>query len=866
MPTNGKSDEKAAAAKKPAPIYTTVGTQTDKIDIRLSYKIVRLFSEGLYASSNKAIEELVANAFDAGAQRVAVFMPADFHAQGGTIAVLDDGEGMDNAGLKRHWLIGKSMKRELDELPRGRQQIGKFGIGKLATYVLANRLTHISKSHGKFYATSMDYRVVDERGDQEIEAKAPVTIGLRELSAEQAAEALKDWTETQAFKNTGIKLFGTGAAKSWTFAILSDLKEKVLEIRPGRLEWVLRTAMPLRDDFEVYLRGTRLESSKAEKGRIKRWTIGKEIVDLPKPASDEVETVEDKEQKPDTELRYSLRHPKVGLVRGYAEIYRDPLGGGKSDLVGRSNGFFVYVLGRLINPDDGHFGISANELRHGTFSRMRVAVHMDGLDDFLQSDREHFQEGTVLEDARNILRAIFNWIRPKLESEDAGEDAGAKLSRKLGASPTSLARRPIIDMARAALDGKVKSRYIALPPATTQSERETFIAAMETRAETPELFISGIDFVSDRTADDGIAVYDAATARLRINQIHPFIGAFFDQFVSDASGLPLEVFAMSEVLLESQLHQAGLKQDQIDSVMTGRDQLLRYVASTSGRVTPLSIANSLRDSRNDQDKLEQWVVEAFRALGFETSRVGKSGNPDGVAEAVLGPDSNKQPRRYKVSLEAKSKEKPGTTVSAKTVGVATIARQRKKFNCEHAIVVGQQFPTSMKDKSALGQEIAEDRRLTKKDGAPRTITLITIDDLANLVQQQPVKALTLPRIRSMLEECSLPEECKVWIDKLMAEKPVKHDYAAILKTIAKLEAGNRAEPVQYGELRAELRHLTPKIDYPDIGELREVCKRMAGLAPDDVFASESTVELQQSVPNIIAKIATATKAHLADKS
>lgn len=858
MPT----DSQSTSSKRAKPIYATVGTQTDKIGIRLSYKIVSLFSEGLYASPNKAIEELIANSFDAGAQRVAVFMPAEFHTPGGTIAVLDDGEGMDSAGLKQHWLIGKSVKRELESPPRGRAQIGKFGIGKLATYVLANRLTHISKSHNKYFATSMDYRVVDDRGEQEIEAKQPVMIGLRELTAAEAAEALKEWTETAAFKSTGVKLFGAGAAKSWTFAILSDLKDKVLEIRLGRLEWVLRTAMPLRDDFEVYLRGERLEPSKAERGRIRKWTLGKEIDELPKPASDEIEAFEDKEEKSDSGLRHTLVHPKVGRIWGYAEIYRDPLGGGKSDAIGRSNGFFVYVLGRLINPDDGHFGISANELRHGTYSRMRVVVHMDGLDEFLQSDREHFREGVVLEDARNILRGIFNWIRPRLEKEDAGEDAGAKLGRKIGASPASLSRRPIVDMARAALNGKVKSRYIALPPATTDDERETFIEAMEERAKTPELFVSGVDFVLDRTADDGIAIYDAATGRLRVNQIHPFVGAFFDQFVSDASGLPLEVFAMSEVLLESQLHQAGLRQDQIDTVMTDRDQLLRYVASESGRVTPLSIANSLRDSRNDQNKLEQWVVEAFRALGFESTRIGKSGNPDGVAEAVLGPDANKRPRRYKVSLEAKSKERPGTKVSAKTVGIAAIARQRKKFNCEHAIVVGQQFPTSQADKSALGQEIAEDRRLTKNDGAPRTITLITIDDLASLVQQQPVKALTLPRIRTMLEECSLPEECKAWIDRLIAEKPVKHDYPAILRTIAKLESNNRAEPVEYGELRAELRHLSPAIDYTDIGELREVCKRMAGLAPDEVFAGENTVQISQSVPNILGKIAAATKAHL----
>jgi HSP90 family molecular chaperone len=116
-----------------APMYSNAGSEKEKIDVRLSYGIVRLFSEGLYASPNKAIEELVANSFDAGALRVSVLLPADFNEQGATIAVIDDGEGMDNDGLKTHWLIGKSLKRALAARPLGRQQIGRFGIGKLAT-------------------------------------------------------------------------------------------------------------------------------------------------------------------------------------------------------------------------------------------------------------------------------------------------------------------------------------------------------------------------------------------------------------------------------------------------------------------------------------------------------------------------------------------------------------------------------------------------------------------------------------------------------------------------------------------------------------------------------------------------------------
>src|SRR5260370_32261908 len=143
------------------PSFATAGSEADRIDVRLSYRIVELFSEGLYASPNKAIEELVANSFDAGALRVVVLLPSDFHTPDATIAVVDDGEGMDAAGLRQHWLIGLSNKRNLTTLPKGRLQIGKFGIGKLATYVLSGRLTHISKKDGKFYSTSMDYGRID---------------------------------------------------------------------------------------------------------------------------------------------------------------------------------------------------------------------------------------------------------------------------------------------------------------------------------------------------------------------------------------------------------------------------------------------------------------------------------------------------------------------------------------------------------------------------------------------------------------------------------------------------------------------------------------------------------------------------------
>ncbi|MHB2032977.1 MAG: ATP-binding protein [Gemmatimonadaceae bacterium] len=846
------------------PVFASSGDEQEKIDIRLSYRIVRLFSEGLYASPNKAIEELVANSFDAGALQVAVFLPKDFHDQGAAIAVLDDGEGMDAGGLRQHWLIGKSLKRELAKLPRGRQQIGKFGIGKLATYVLANRLTHISKKGGEYYSTSMDFRAVDERGDEEVEPKTPIKISLRKLTEGQAKQALTDWTGTSAFQSCKMQLFGAGAATSWTFAILSDLKDKVHEIQRGRLEWVLRTALPLRDDFSIYLDGTRLEPSKAGKGRINRWILGKDIKTLPKPAPDELEATEDKNQPQTSGTRFALDHAVVGRITGYAEAYRDLLTG-KSDIIGRSHGFFVYVLGRLINVEDGHFGISPDELRHGTFGRIRVVVHMDGLDEHLQSDREHIREGPALKDAQNILRAIFNKIRPELEKADAEEDPGVRLARKLASSPASLVRRPIIEMARAVLDGKIRSRYIALPPATTKNERDKLVAALEARAETPEQFVAGLDFIYDATSDDGLAVYDASTGRLRVNGLHPFVGAFFDEFISKTSGLPLEIFAMAEVLLESHHFQAGLKQDQIDVVMNARDQLLRYVAQESGRRTALVIANALRNARNDEARLEIEVVEAFRSLGFDSTRVGGKGKPDGVAKAHLSPGQDNKPKRYAVTLEAKSKKKDGAKLKTKTFGVSTIARQRDEAQCEHAIVVAPAFDHTAGKVGALAKEIKADRDSTATSGKPRTITAIHVDDLARLVQLRPVKRLGLARIREMLQSCSLPEDCKAWVDTIDKEVVAKPPYEKIINAIHALQQEYDFAAVEYGALRVALGKDDPPYKVNTNDELIELCKAMAAMAGYEITATDRTVELNQSPANVLAAIESATRTHLGEK-
>ena len=79
-----------------------------------------------------------------------MLLSADLGSEDSTIVVIDDGEGMDESGLRNHWIIGESGKRKKGlVLPKGRKQIGKFGIGKLATYVLAKPTQPRFKSEGQ---------------------------------------------------------------------------------------------------------------------------------------------------------------------------------------------------------------------------------------------------------------------------------------------------------------------------------------------------------------------------------------------------------------------------------------------------------------------------------------------------------------------------------------------------------------------------------------------------------------------------------------------------------------------------------------------------------------------------------------------
>ncbi len=231
----------------------------------------------------------------AGALTVYVGVPQDLSDPLAAVWVLDDGDSMDLAGLHALWAIAKSNKR-LAPPSSGRPQIGKFGIGKLATYILANQLTYVCKAtDGAIRAVTMDYRDVHEQAvsADELHNPVPVTLPVRRLDDSELDELLRSFAggdrirelihsgvPRPAFDDETENEFNGEAipvppkSETWTLALLTALKPIGQRMQAGWIRRLLRTALPLGDGLVIVFNDEPLPPSKIEIGVAKDWVIG----------------------------------------------------------------------------------------------------------------------------------------------------------------------------------------------------------------------------------------------------------------------------------------------------------------------------------------------------------------------------------------------------------------------------------------------------------------------------------------------------------------------------------------------------------------------------------------------------------------
>lgn len=126
------------------------------VPLRLLYggSIVVQLGSQLYPSVTAAVAELISNAWDADARRVWVSLPFgdEWHDEGSTIEVLDDGIGMTREEAQFKYLVVGRERRKAegtDQSVGGRPLHGRKGIGKLAAFGTGRMLEVITQREGE---------------------------------------------------------------------------------------------------------------------------------------------------------------------------------------------------------------------------------------------------------------------------------------------------------------------------------------------------------------------------------------------------------------------------------------------------------------------------------------------------------------------------------------------------------------------------------------------------------------------------------------------------------------------------------------------------------------------------------------------
>ncbi len=690
-------------------IAASAGHEVTSIPVIIGPRFLNLFSENLYRSPNKAFEELISNSWDAGAKAVHVVIPEDLAATDATVWVLDDGQSMDVDGLRALWTVAESPKRKAPPTA-GRAPIGKFGIGKLATYLLAHEVTYICRAKdGVTRAVTMDYRrILSDPDAQNGLHMLDLPLAVRELDSGALEMILAGLSEGEQIANLLKKHIPSGnydfndefggddspqVAKSatWTLCVLTSLKQPGREMQVGQIRRMLRAALPLGSSMAIVFNGESLSSSKIDAAETRTWVLGADALSFQKVIlkDDKTEVAITSHGSPEPHLTIE---GVEGKITGTIRLFESRISGGKSDERGASNGFHVNVKGRVVNEEDPYFGLE--NLSHSAWSKFRGAIRADGLDRVVAVNRDMMREDPALETFRSFLLQLFNMARQVDDSvkRDAWKQTIEHLDRSLGAVPLEPLHRVLKDHARS-------STFAQLPLFLDAGELEAEALQKAIEEVKPADLISNVDVDAEATPDDPLVRYDIATRRVLVNQNHPF--------VREHSGTAEEIAVLRDsslagLLTDSFMVDRGIDPTVLDEVWQFRDQTLRRIALVRRR-SGAEIARLLISTATWRG-METIVGDALDYLGFSVHRMGGSGEPEGVVTAAVTATKKDKPQSYTFTFDTKF----SASGKAQTgnVHAASLRRHREESNADYTLVVAPSFQSGALEKECEDQGLA----------------------------------------------------------------------------------------------------------------------------------------------------------------
>ena len=704
----------------------------EPVPVVLSHELIGLLSEQMYGSPIKAIEELVVNAYDAGAKECRITVPSlDNEIE--FIAVYDNGDGMDRQAIRDLWNIGRSSKRnEQIQKLRSRKQIGKFGIGKLATYAVAKRITYISKKDDEVLAVTLDFSQFESSPSGQTSA---VELPVYEVANDPNSFSRNNISEV--LERLNLKSVDLTAGVSWTLVILEDLKPTA-NMPMRRLTWVLETAMPLRLDFQLQLNGESIESSKENLNKVVEFTVA----ELPEGRLSNLKSTTGQDWKIENGRLLSQQFPSG--ITGTILVTGSTLRTGKSDDIMRSHGFFVKVRGRLVNERDDRFGL--HELQYQVFNRFRADIDIDDLDVSITAPREGVGDSSLRAIAERVLNEIFNEARIRYESLLENGSEPRKKEHEMNYVPQSLFEFPTADALSMWEDSEG-----AEADATWFYIRE--LSEGDSLKETIQDLYSGektrgyrYDYES-LGSTERMVKFQPGTSEFILNDDHEVVRAHKDGG-GQAKAL-LEDIATAEAMLEVYLREADIPPRLIGDILEKRDKFLRALANDH-LTSVAAISQTLLDARDRDHDLEIALVAASRAIGFVAKHMGGGGPPDGVATLLEQPG-----KETKITLEAKaSKDIP----SLNDIGMGTLADHVKEYQAEGCLLVAPGYP---------GQSRGEGSSISRMANQNR-ISCWTINQLAEVVSATQTRHISARRVLKIILNKFSPSDVSEAVEDLLS--------------------------------------------------------------------------------------------------
>jgi hypothetical protein len=806
----------------------TLGTTERRSQVQVSYDVVRLLSQQLYASPLKAIEELVINSWDADATECYVAVPLRDGAEDVAspfVAVADNGIGLTLDELTNLWHVGRSAKRDASVRAR-RRQIGKFGIGKLATYVLARRITYVTRGPDGLLGATLDFAAFEAatRADGTAEE---VLVDILRLSDDSLREhpGIKGALASLGLSEDAIRPDGWA---TWTLVVLEELTDKAAEMRRGRLEWVLRTAMPLSADFALFLNTEPIESVREDYP----WIVDFQVTELEtdRIAALNEQTGENWKIEGDAVVGDSF---PTG-IRGRVRVSDRSLFaiGAKSEDLGRSHGFFIRVLNRLINEADPLFG--AKSLSFQTFYNFAAEIEADDLDADLKAPRDDVEQTEARRHFVELLRQLFNQARERYEAylRERDEEEKRKKEGTRDYVAPRLIERPVADVLLGSQhSGATDWQYLEQAEGSDSVGQLIDDLYADPPVRRPYRF---------RTTSLGRAQplvrFNPAESVFVLNEDHELVIEFWD---NPASRRLLQHIAAAEALLEVYLADSDIPRHTADQLLARRDELLRSLAR-SEQYSLRAIAGSLRSASDDEHDLEIAVVAAVRALGFVARQISLAGQADGSAKYAAFADGPS------FTLEAKSS---ASVPSLPTLDFAGLWSHLEKEGGGGCLLVAPAYAGLSKgDLSEVARRADHEK-----------VSCWTIEQLARAVELSEARHVTADQIEGIVLSKFAPDEVASAVEALLSTPEFIQEelYRRILDSLEELEGRMRDTPRTVDMVATQVTSdgQFHELDVADVEkalvELSNASRGMLYLSDeDDLFVRGSLAELRRRVADL----------------